>query len=295
MAAAECVLECADALGECALWCTRTRRLWWVDIRAPSLQSYEPGSGEHGVYRLPGRAAGCFAVRESGGYLLALDNTLVAYDTSTGVQQRIADPEPGKPRNRLNDGRCDRRGRFWVGSMEVAPPGVAPGEHGSLYRVGADRTASRMLSGLQIPNSIAFSPDDRTFYFSDTRKKLIWSFDFDIDTGDIAKRRVFADTRDHPGGPDGACVDAEGCLWSAEYRGGRVVRYTPDGSIDTVISLPVTQATSCAFGGEALDTLYITTARQNLTPEQLAAQPLAGALFAARPGVRGLPEPRYCG
>src|SRR5262249_50280786 len=144
-----------------------------------------------------------------------------------------------------------------------------------------------------VPNSIAWSPDNKVMYFADTHRHLIWAYEFDLAEGTMRNERVFADCSDRPGKPDGSCVDADGCLWNAEYGGSRVGRYTPDGRIDRVVALPVANVTCCCFGGSDLDTLYISTARQRMTPEQLAREPLAGNVFACRPGVRGLPEARF--
>ncbi len=210
-------------------------------------------------------------------------------DPGSGALKLVAAPERDIPGNRFNDGRCDRGGRFWAGTMSDGPREPT----GSLYRLDPDGSCESMRSGIVIPNSIAWSPDDRVMYFADTYVNTIWAYDFDLATGAMRNERVFADCSNQPGRPDGSCVDAEGCLWNAEYGGWRVVRYTPDAKIDRVIELPVSNPTCCCFGGKDFDTLYICTARQRLTPEQLAREPLAGGLFAARPGVRGLPEARF--
>jgi sugar lactone lactonase YvrE len=161
--------------------------------------------------------------------------------------------------------------------------------------VSPDRSCARIRTGVIIPNSLAWSPDSSTMYFADTERDIIWSFDYDLQAGEMSNERVFVDCAANPGSPDGSCVDAEGCLWNAEYGGWRVVRYTPQGKIDRVIELPVQNPTCCCFGGERLDTLYITSAAQNLRDADLAKQELAGSVFAARPGVRGLPESRFAG
>jgi sugar lactone lactonase YvrE len=169
------------------------------------------------------------------------------------------------------------------------------GPDGALYRVSPDRRCARMRTGVIIPNSLAWSPDGKTMYFADTVRELIWSFDYDLEAGEMSNQRVFVDCAANPGYPDGSCVDAEGCLWNAEYGGWRVVRYTPQGKIDRVIELPVQNPTCCCVGGARLDTLYITTAAQKLQDAHLAKQPLAGSVFAARPGSTGLPESRFKG
>ena len=293
----ECVLQCEDLLGEAVLWCTRTKLVWWVDTLNAVLQSWDPVTRHHRRYAVAGNTLGSFALRDKGGMLLALDNRLATFDPRSGVLEDFAKPEADEPVNRMNDGRCDRRGRFSLGSM----PLVVAEATGSLYRAGADGVVQRMRGDILVPNSMAFSPDDRTFYFADTRRGTIWAYDFHVDDGLISDQRVFADTTGHPGGPDGSCVDTDGYLWNAEYGGGRLVRYAPDGRIAGVIEMPVSLPTCCAFGGPQLDTLYVSTARyvaparRQLTPEQLAAQPLAGGLFAIDVGARGVPEPYFRG
>jgi sugar lactone lactonase YvrE len=291
MSRTECVVACGDQLGECATWDARTKKVWWVDILAPALQSFDPASGEHRRYPLPGSDCGSFALRKSGGFLLAMSGGLHGFDPATGALQFLVDPEPGVDANRLNDGRADRAGRFWVGSMQTEM--LEP--EGSLYRIEPDLRVTRMMARIEIPNSIAWSPDDRTFYFADSRRRLIWAFDFDLASGAINHRRVFARLDGEVGGPDGSCVDADGFLWNAQFRLARVVRYAPDGRIDRVIPIPTSNPTSCCFGGDKLDTLYVTTAWYRMPADRRAAEPLAGGLFAVDVGVRGRPEPMFGG
>jgi sugar lactone lactonase YvrE len=166
---------------------------------------------------------------------------------------------------------------------------------GAFYRIDPDHSVHRMFDGFILPNSVAISPDDSTFFFADTLSFTIWAFDFDIDEGTLSNRRVFADTKSHPGRPDGSTVDTDGFLWNAEMAGGRIVRYAPNGQIDRTIILPVSRPTSCAFGGINLETLFITSSSHGLTEEQRAREPLAGSLFAVHVGTRGVPEPDYAG
>ena len=164
---------------------------------------------------------------------------------------------------------------------------------GSLYCFDAAFGCTRLRNTIIIPNSLAFSPEGRTMYFADTNRHTIWSWDYDLASGAATHERVFADTGS--GRPDGSCVDAEGCLWNAEYGAWRLVRYTPQGKVDRVLEMPVANPTCCCFGGEDLGTLYVTTATQRLAPADLARQPLAGSLLALRPGVQGLAESRFAG
>jgi sugar lactone lactonase YvrE len=227
---------------------------------------------------------------ELGSAIAALKDGVYLLDLDSGRVTELARPEPDQPDNRFNDGRVDRQGRFWAGTMND----VSRIPTGSLYRIERGGRIVRVLDDVIVPNSIAWSPDSRTMYFADTYRHTIWSFAFDADAGVLHDRRVFA-TVSGPGRPDGSAIDAEGCVWNAEYAGARVVRYTPTGAVDRVVSMPVSNPTSCCFGGARFDSLFITSARQRLTPEQLAEEPLAGSVFALHPGVTGLPEPRFAG
>jgi len=287
----DCVVQCADILGEVPRWCADTQRLWWVDVRRPALQCWEPATQQYTARRLhPDMVTGSMALRREGGFLFATGSGVYLED-APGVQaaRRIAHPEEGKPGMRLNDGKCDRRGRFWVGSMHdtVRDP------LGTLYRIDADHSCTAMLDGFVLPNSLAWSPDDRTMYFADTHNQLMWAFDYDIEAGSISNRRIFKDWTHQIGRPDGATVDAEGFVWVCMVASGHLVRLAPDGRVDRSIQLPVTNPTCPAFGGDNLATLYITTHSQRFTPGQQALEPLAGALLSLDVGVRGLPEPCF--
>jgi sugar lactone lactonase YvrE len=284
-----CVVASNDALGESCLWCPTTRKVWWLDILRPCLQSFDPATGRHEIYTLPGRNCGNVALRRAGGFVLAMDSGLHGFDPATGKTEFLLHPEADAPDNRYNDGRCDRRGRLWIGTMDCEIRKAS----GRFYRIGPHGTVLTLFDGISVPNSTAFSPDDSTMYFADTPLHTIWAFDFDIDAGMISNRRVFADLGYRNGLPDGSCVDADGYLWNCEYAGHRVVRYAPNGRVDRSIELPVTNPTCCCFGGDNLDTLYITSAVQRLTPEQMRRHD--GGLLAVAVGVRGLPEAAYWG
>jgi sugar lactone lactonase YvrE len=287
-ASVECVVRGRDLLGECPLWDERSGTLWWVDILAPALRKLHNANVTS--YALP-EPMGSFALRETEGLLGAMKSGLYFHAPEASARELLVCPEDYPPGNRFNDGRCDRRGRFWVGSM--SDPERLP--VGSLYRVSPQGPCATMRTDLFIPNSLAWSPDSRTMYLSDSVRKLIWSFDYDLEEGTFGKERVFFNAERNPGAPDGSCVDAQGCLWNAEYGGWRVTRYTPQGKIDRVIELPVQNPTCCCFGGPAFDTLYITSAAQELSADALTQQPLAGSVFAVRPGSTGLPEARFSG
>jgi sugar lactone lactonase YvrE len=283
----ECVVEGRDLLGECPLWDERSGALWWVDILGPALMKYD---GVVTAYPLP-EAMGSFAFRERGGMLAAMKSGFYLFDAPSGKRELLARPEGHLAGNRPNDGRCDRAGRFWAGTM--SDPERGP--HGTLYRIAPDGVCTAMRTGIVIPNSLAWTPDGRTMYFTDSVHNVIWAFDYDMQSGEMTNERVFVNAGANPGSPDGSCIDADGGLWNAQYGGWRVVRYTPRGEIDRVITLPVQNPTCCCFGGERLDTLYITTAAQQLSADDLSKQPLAGSVFAVNPGVQGLPESRFAG
>lgn len=285
-----CAVRGGDRLGECPLWDERAGVLWWVDSRAPALRRFDPAAGTVRSLALAG-VTGSIALRDSGGLIAATAAGLHRLDPASGVLEPIADPEAHLPENRFNDGRCDRRGRFLAGTMSD----VRRDPTGSLYRFEPDGRWTRLRADIIVPNSLAFSPDGRTLYFADTYRERIFACDYDPDSGATGGERLFASTLGRPGRPDGSCVDAEGFLWNCEYGGWRVVRYAPDGRIDGAIPLPVANPTCCCFGGPGLDTLYITTATQRLTAEQLDTQPWAGSVLAVRPGVRGLAESRFAG
>jgi len=287
----ELVADSKNRVGEVPVWSPRDRKVWWIDVRQPRIQAYDPETGTFETYLTGGNALGSYAIRERGGFMLAQEDGLYAFDHETGERTLLIDPEADFPDNRLNDGRCDRKGRFWLGSMNDKQRT----DDGYFYSVSSGFEIDRWFDGINIPNGVCFSPDDKTMYFADTPKKMIWAFDFDIDDGRISNRRVFADLSEAPGRPDGSTVDAEGYLWNAEFAGRRIVRYAPDGSVDRVVEMPVTNITCVGFGGDNLDQLYITTASQGLSDEQRASEPHAGALFRADVGVRGLPEPMFAG
>jgi sugar lactone lactonase YvrE len=234
---------------------------------------------------------GSFALREQGGLIAALRSGFALIDLERGRIEPLADPEADRPQNRFNDGRCDRQGRFWAGTMNEP----RDARSGALYRLDPDRRWQRMADDVMVANGLAFSPDDRVMYWSDSRALTIWAFDLDAASGEIENRRVFARLEPHQGGPDGAAVDAEGGYWSACYRGSRVMRFRPDGTIERKIRLPVSRVTMCAFGGPDLRTLYITSGCGGMSAAELAREPLAGGIFALAVDVQGLPEPRFKG
>jgi L-arabinonolactonase len=285
----ECVAQTEDVLGEVPLWHPIEDSLYWIDLFKPAIHRFDPASQQVQSWTPPEKL-GSFALRVSGGLLLAGRGGLSLYDPGSGSLDRIADPESGGTENLLNDGRCDRRGRFWVGSMNKMQERAS----GRLYRLEG-RHLDAVADGIWLPNSLCWSPDDRRMYFADSHLKTIFIYDFDVESGTIGARREFASMADRPGVPDGSSVDAQGFLWNTVFDGGCLVRYAPDGSIDRVLQLPVSRPTACTFGGPDLATLYVTTARFRLAPDKLAAEPYAGGVIAIDAGVKGLPEPLFAG
>jgi L-arabinonolactonase len=288
----QAVLEAGNTLGEGIVWCDRAQALYWTDIHAATLWRHAPASGETQQWVLPERLAS-FALCEADGWLLlALASRLAFFRLADGALHTIHEVEPGLP-TRCNDGACDRQGRFVFGTLHEPADGGAKRPIGGFWRLGADLALERLpLEGVAISNSLAFSPDGGTMYYCDSLRRVIRCCDY----GDaVSNARDFVDLRGIAGEPDGSCVDADGGLWNAQWGMGRVVRYTADGHEDRVVPVPASQPTRPAFGGAALDTLYVTSARDGLDADMLARDPQAGALFAARAGMRGLPEPRFAG
>ena len=275
-----------DILGESPVWDERAACLYWVDIRRPAIRRLDAASGNVQTWPMPA-LVGSIALVEDGRLLVALPQQLALFDPQTAALEAFVEPPPMPPEHRFNDGRCDRQGRFWVGSMHNitrAPEGVLYCLEGTSLRA--------VRSGICIPNSLAFSPDGATMYFADSLRHALFAYDYDGARGAMGPERMLATTVP-PGFPDGSTVDADGFLWNAEFNAARLVRYAPDGRVDRIVPMPVQRPTCCAFGGADLDVLYVTTASQHMKPDELRAQPLAGALLSLDVGVRGLPEPRF--
>jgi sugar lactone lactonase YvrE len=279
-----CVLPIEAQLGEGPVWCEREQVLWWVDIRAPAVNRFNPALGTNTAFAMP-EPVGCLGLGQDGRILAALASGLSWLDPADGSLAAFTPIEADEARTRLNDGRVDHQGRLWVGSMNRTPDG--PG--GALYCATADGGLRLIESGIKVPNCTAFSPDGRTMYFTDTPTRRIRAFDLDPATGALANERTFAQIADSEGAPDGGTVDAEGHLWVAQWDGSQLSRFRPDGSRERVVPLPVRRPTCMAFGGADFDTLYVTSARTGLAEPG----PYDGGVLAFKPGVRGLPEARF--
>jgi L-arabinonolactonase len=279
-----------DLQGESPFWSEREHALYWVDTRGYMVRRLNYATGEIESWKMP--ELPCSLVeRKAGGLLIALESCLILFDPATGkTLERISAPHSPDAGMRFADGRCDRRGRFWVGAKHDATSGPV----GILYRVDPNRNFTATETKIGHPNSLAWSPDNKTMYFADSADLSIRAYQYDVEKGTVGERRLFARCVAHP---DGAAMDREGYLWSAQYWGSCIVRYAPDGSIEREIKMPCSLITACTFGGPKLDRLYITTARQlkHITAEELAKQPLAGALFSIDVGIQGMPETPFAG
>lgn len=283
----ECVADVGAILGEGPVWVAAEQALYWVDIVGGKLFRWSEGTGP---VQIPIDLPLCSIVpRKGGGYLGGAAPGIVAIAADFGMEQ-IVDPEPDLPGNRFNDGKVDRAGRFWAGTMDAREQGAS----GSLYRLDPDLTCTPIDSGYTVTNGPAFSIDGRTMYHTDSGRQTVYAFDLDAQ-GNASNRRVFAQFGAGDGYPDGMTVDSDGCLWIAFWDGWCVRRLSPQGERLTEIPTPVQRPTSCAFGGERLDELYITSARRDLGAAELAHQPQAGGVFRCRPGVIGLAEVPFAG
>jgi sugar lactone lactonase YvrE len=285
-----CVLDIKASLGECPVWSVDEQALYWVDINAPTLNRFDPANGNNVAWKMPA-SIGCFALRAQGGFVVALRDGIWFVDRDGKVERKLACAPYDPTHHRFNDGRTDRRGRFWAGTMNEKRDASSA----ALYRLDPDLTLRTMISGLTISNGLAFSPDDRTLYHADTPTRTVKRYDFDVATGGIGEASLLAKFTGETDRPDGGAVDSEGCYWSAFYRGGKVVRIAPDGRLLAEFALPALCPTMCAFGGPDLRTLYVTTAAQMRDADELACLPQSGGLFAMHVPVPGLPEPRFAG
>ncbi|MDR6471970.1 sugar lactone lactonase YvrE [Paraburkholderia graminis] len=291
------------AVGESPVWRAAEQALYWVDIPAQKIVRLRLESGERSEWLLPEKVA-CIAFDRRGNVLAGCETGLFAVTLSDASAPLATQAEPVKVSGRklaapvfpfgdmrFNDGRCDRQGRFWAGTM--VPDMAAANPAGALYRFDADGVLSApVVDGLITQNGLGWSPDGSTMYLSDSHplRRQIWAFDYDVETGEPRNRRVFADLNHYVGRPDGAAVDADGCYWICANDAGALLRFTPQGKFDRQINVPAIKPAMCAFGGRDLDTLFVTSIRP-----AAGASEHDGHLFAVRPGVSGLPEPEFAG
>ena len=273
-----------DILGESPVWAADEQALYWVDIREPALRRLDGATGAVESRAMPD-LVGAVALCGGGRLLVACGSEVAAFDWASGRMETMARLTERPAGHRFNDGRCDRQGRFWVGTMHNDTRAA----EGTLFRLDAAGLVP-VREGIRIPNRLGWSPDGRTMYFADSLEYAIAAYAFDPDTGTMSDGHDIVRTT-RPGFPDGSTIDAAGYLWNAEFNAGRLVRYSPQGAIDRIVPLPVARPTSCGVGGADLGTLYVTTTSQNMSEAEKRDDPGAGALFAFEPGVPGLPEP----
>lgn len=277
-------------VGEGPVWLPDSGEVLWIDIKGQSILLTDPSSGIRRRHATSSRI-GAIVPCEHGGYLAALSTGFYLASDDFSTWTRVDDPERSVPGNRFNDGKCDDRGRFWVGSMD----NDERDRTGALYMLDTNFHCTRVLEGLFLSNGLDWSPDGKTFYLTDTLDRVIWAFDFDMDDAVLSNRRVLIEVPTDDGYPDGLCVDESGYLWSAHWGGARITTYDPDGRVAEVHRFPVSQTSSCAFGGADLSTLFVTTAAIGLSPAQRKSEPLAGALFALATTHRGRPTRHFQG
>jgi xylono-1,5-lactonase len=283
-----CVADVKALLGEGPIWVERDHSLYWVDIKGRRLFRLD-GAGAITHWETPFRV-GSIAVRESGGFIAGTERGFASIDLASGRFDILSDPEPDLTDNRFNDGKTDRSGRFWAGTMDDSERTAA----GSLYRLDFDLRWARMDDGYRVTNGPAFSPGGRLLYHADSARQVIYVYDVN-EGGELGERNLFARFVENDGYPDGMTVDAEGCLWVAFWDGWCVRRFSPAGECIQIVDLPVQRPTSVAFGGPDLSELYITSARIGLDDLALQMQPQAGGVFRLVPGVKGVPEVPFGG
>ncbi|WP_081881592.1 SMP-30/gluconolactonase/LRE family protein [Bosea sp. LC85] len=284
----ECVLPWGAHLAEGPVWSVREKRLYWVDILAPSINRFDPATGANEEVVLP-RLVSAVVGRRDGGLMALTQAGLEGFDFASGTLTPLVDPEAEISDNRFNDGKCDRQGRLWAGTMRLD----ASRTSGSLYAIKPDLSWERHESGLTVANGLDWSPDGRTFYFADSAPGRIYAYDFDETAGQLKRRRIFVEIDAASGRPDGLAVDAEGFVWCAIWDGWCLHRYAPDGSLVREVKLPIPRPTSIAFGGDDLKTLFITSARVRLPSRILTEAPFSGGLFTLPVDVPGLPAAEF--
>lgn len=286
----ECVLPWSASLAEGPFWSIDEQRLYWVDILAPAVHRFDPATGANETCPLP-RLVSSAIGRRAGGLIVTTGEGVEELDFASRTLVKRVDPEAMQPENRFNDAKCDAQGQLWAGTMSLD----AARNSGALYRIGADYAWQRMDTPFTVANGLDWSPDGRTFYFTDSSAGAIYAYPFDPERGALGKRRIFARIEPGDGRPDGLTVDAEGCLWSALWDGWCIRRFDPQGRVMQDLRVPVPRPTSVTFGGPDLKTLFITSARVRVPAKILAEAPFSGGILAANVGVAGRPAHLFAG
>jgi sugar lactone lactonase YvrE len=285
------VYDAKAELGECPIWAADEQVLYWEDIRAPALHRFDPATGENRTWPLPKRC-GSFALRASGGAVLALQDGFYAFDFDTGGSTFLVGPQDQPPGTRFNDGKVSPDGRFFAGTMDEA---TLSRKIAALYRLDPDGSLHTVVDDLIVSNGLAWTADGRTMYHSDSKSEVLWAYDYDPSDGSVANRRVVARPTEEIGRPDGGATDVEGYYWSAGISAGVLNRWAPDGTLDRSIPLPVARPTMPCFGGPDLTTIYVTSLRHDLPDDLLAQYPATGGIVAVEVDVPGVPVARFAG
>jgi len=283
------IVAVGNTLGESVLWNTRDQAVWWTDIQQKQLYRLPWKTRKLELYPTPERLCSFGFLAKENLILAAFESGLALYQYGRQESEWIYRLDSTVENVRFNDGRVDSQGRFWIGTMVEGESAQADAK---LYRLSADVGVVEQEKNIKISNGICWSPDSKKFYFADSARQTIYTYDFDAETGSISNREVFKQAREK-NFPDGAVVDSEGYLWSAQWGGSAVIRYAPDGSENFVLELPVSQPTCIAFGGEDMNLLFVTSAREGLSEEALALEPKAGHLFVFKLSVKGTPANLY--
>lgn len=284
--------DAGNYLGETPIWSGEDKALWWVNCEhPPELHRWDPASGQHRKWDMPMRIGG-FVPKASGGLLVALADGLYDFDPASGeLTHRVASPFP--PQVKLHECHTDRQGRFWIGAYDHAFPADRNASGGAICRLDGDKLTP-VIEGIAVANGLAFSPDGRTIYASDSPKRTVEAYDLDPETGEVSNRRPFIELNEGEGFVDGATVDSEGGYWLANVGAGALRRYLPDGTLDRIVALPFTNPTKPAFGGQDLATLYVTSTRMAMPAVSEETAP-NGPVYALKPGETGVAEVPFAG
>lgn len=296
----QCIVESDNKVGETPVWSAVENAIYWIDVVRPTILRYDFCTKDVDTMELS-ETIGSIGLRKQGGLVAAMRTGFYLVDFTRRSLEHIIDPEPGQPNNTLNDGRCDRQGRFWAGSgwyaldEEDSEARLPSNPTAALYRLDKDRSCHRILGDIIETNTIAWSPDDTVMYVGDSGTGLIYAYDFESLTGTVSNGRVFVETYKGNMFHDGSAVDGQGYMWTGIWNGSRIHRYAPNGELIQQIEMPVRRPIAMCFGGPNMSTLFVTTANWEMSDEEKAAEPLAGSLLAFDTGIQGMPEAAYEG
>lgn len=285
---ARCIQAANATVGESPVWDAERQALWWVDIRQNRVLLHSPESGQIGQWWMPTQV---FSINltHKGRLLVALETGLHLLCTETGVTERLGDLVHGPKTTRFNDGKIDPAGRLWIGTVDLETSAPV----GGLFVVNPDGTWEQKLGGIRCSNGLGWTTDSKTMFYTDSREKVIWSFDFDAETGTISGQKVHARIEDDAASPDGLTVDTDGCVWTALFGGYAVIRYDPAGKEMERVRVPAIRPTSCTFGGPDLKTLFVTSESFQLPVDALRRWPNSGGLFAVETQSTGVGAYRF--